>query len=68
VVSGHGRLLAIERSSSGSVPGTTGGEPASSCSQGRNRTQLYELAKREEISGRSKMGKSELIRALRAAR
>jgi hypothetical protein len=33
----------------------------------RNREQLYELAKRKRIPGRSKMGKSELIRALRAA-
>jgi len=34
----------------------------------RNRTQLYELAKREGVRGRSKMGKSELIDAIRAAR
>jgi hypothetical protein len=31
----------------------------------RNRQQLYEIAKRENIPGRSKMGKSELIRAIR---
>jgi hypothetical protein len=34
----------------------------------RNRQQLYELAKRRDIPGRSKMGKSELIAALRKAR
>jgi hypothetical protein len=33
----------------------------------RNRQQLYELAKRKGIEGRSKMGKSELIAALRRA-
>ena len=31
----------------------------------RTREQLYELAKRRNISGRSKMGKWELIQALR---
>lgn len=34
----------------------------------RNREQLYELAKKENIPGRSKMGKSELIDAIRKAR
>ena len=33
----------------------------------RNRTQLYELAKHKRIAGRSKMGKTELIRAIRSA-
>ena len=33
----------------------------------RNRSQLYELAKRKNIAGRSKMGKWELIEALRKA-
>jgi hypothetical protein len=33
----------------------------------RNRQQLYELAAKKGIRGRSKMGKAELIRALRAA-
>jgi hypothetical protein len=32
----------------------------------RTREQLYELAKKREIPGRSKMGKWELIRALRS--
>ena len=32
----------------------------------RNRSQLYELAKERNIPGRSKMGKWELIDALRA--
>jgi hypothetical protein len=34
----------------------------------RNREQLYELAKKEGIPGRSKMGKWELIQAIRKAR
>jgi hypothetical protein len=34
----------------------------------RNREQLYELAKQKDIAGRSKMGKWELIRAIRRAR
>jgi hypothetical protein len=33
----------------------------------RNRQQLYELAQRKGIAGRSKMGKGELIAALRRA-
>jgi hypothetical protein len=32
----------------------------------RNREQLYELAKKRNIRGRSKMGKWDLIKALRA--
>ena len=34
----------------------------------RNREQLYEIAKQEGISGRSKMGKWDLIEAIRQAR
>jgi hypothetical protein len=34
----------------------------------RNRQQLYEIAQRENISGRSKMGKWELIDAIRKRR
>ena len=34
----------------------------------RNRQQLYEIAKREGIPGRSKMGKWELIDAIRERR
>jgi hypothetical protein len=33
----------------------------------RNRQQLYELAKERDIPGRSKMGKADLIAALRKA-
>jgi hypothetical protein len=33
----------------------------------RTRQQLYEVAKKQNISGRSKMGKYELIQALRKA-
>ena len=33
----------------------------------RNRQQLYEMAKRKKIPGRSRMGKWDLIEALRAA-
>lgn len=33
----------------------------------RNREQLYEVAKRKGIRGRSKMGKWDLIRAIRRA-
>ena len=35
--------------------------------QDRNRQQLYELAKERDIPGRSKMGKADLIEALREA-
>ncbi len=34
----------------------------------RNREQLYEIAKKEDIPGRSKMGKWDLIKAIRKAR
>jgi hypothetical protein len=34
----------------------------------RNREQLYEIAKRENIPGRSKMGKWDLIKAIRKTR
>ena len=33
----------------------------------RNRTQLYEIAKRKDIPGRSSMGKWDLIKAIRKA-
>jgi hypothetical protein len=33
----------------------------------RNRQQLYELAKERDVPGRSKMGKADLIAALRKA-
>ena len=34
----------------------------------RNREQLYEIAKEKQIPGRSKMGKWDLIRAIRRSR
>jgi hypothetical protein len=45
--------------------GRSRGGQAGRALEDRNREQLYELAKRRNISGRSKMGKWELIRALR---
>ncbi len=44
-----------------------GGEPGHKL-EDRNRQQLYELAKEKQIPGRSKMGKWELIEAIRKAR
>jgi hypothetical protein len=44
-----------------------GGE-AGHALEDRNRQQLYEIAKKEGIPGRSKMGKWELIDAIRASR
>jgi Rho termination factor, N-terminal domain len=43
-----------------------GGEPGRAL-EDRNREQLYELAKKKDIAGRSKMGKWELIEAIRKA-
>jgi hypothetical protein len=34
----------------------------------RNRQQVYEIAQRENISGRSRMGKWDLIKAIRRSR
>ena len=42
-----------------------GGEPGGAY-EDRSRQQLYEVAKRRNIRGRSKMGKWDLIRALRS--
>ncbi|HZB85153.1 MAG TPA: hypothetical protein VE289_01180 [Gaiellaceae bacterium] len=44
-----------------------GGEPGRAL-EDRNREQLYEIAKREQIPGRSKMGKWDLIKAIRKSR
>jgi hypothetical protein len=44
-----------------------GGKPGHAL-EDRNREQLYELAKQQDIPGRSKMGKWELIDALRKKR
>ena len=44
-----------------------GGAPGRAL-EDRNRQQLYDLAKEREIPGRSKMGKWELIEAIRKSR
>ena len=44
-----------------------GGEPGRNLEE-RNREQLYEIAKKEQIPGRSKMGKWDLIKAIRRGR
>ena len=44
-----------------------GGE-AGRALEDRNRQQLYEIAKKANISGRSKMGKWDLIKAIRKTR
>jgi hypothetical protein len=43
-----------------------GGKPGRAL-EDRNRQQLYELAKEKQIPGRSKMGKWDLIKAIRRA-
>jgi hypothetical protein len=44
-----------------------GGKPGRAL-EDRNRTQLYEVAKQKGIAGRSKMGKWDLIEAIRKSR
>jgi hypothetical protein len=44
-----------------------GGRPGAAL-EDRNREQLYEIAKKQRIPGRSKMGKWELIEAIRSSR
>lgn len=48
--------------------GAARGGKAGHALEDRNREQLYELAKQNNIAGRSKMGKWELIKAIRRAR
>jgi hypothetical protein len=48
--------------------GARRGGKAGHALEDRNRQQLYELAQERGIPGRSKMGKSELIEAIRASR
>ena len=48
--------------------GRSRGGRAGHALEDRNREQLYELAKQKDIPGRSKMGKWELIDALREKR
>jgi hypothetical protein len=47
--------------------GRARGGQAGHALEDRNREQLYELAKKKGIAGRSKMGKWDLIEALRRA-
>jgi len=47
--------------------GAARGGKAGHALEDRNREQLYEVAKKKNIAGRSKMGKWELIRAIRSA-
>jgi hypothetical protein len=47
--------------------GARRGGQAGHALEDRNRQQLYEVAQRKNIPGRSKMGKGELIRAIRKA-
>jgi hypothetical protein len=44
-----------------------GGKPGHAL-EDRNRQQLYEIAKKQQIPGRSTMGKWELIKAIRKSR
>jgi hypothetical protein len=44
------------------------GGQAGAALEDRNRQQLYEIAKDKDIPGRSKMGKWDLIKAIRRAR
>jgi ribosome assembly protein YihI (activator of Der GTPase) len=48
--------------------GAQRGGKAGHALEDRNRQQLYEIAKKEGIPGRSKMGKWDLIDAIRKAR
>jgi hypothetical protein len=48
--------------------GRARGGQAGHALEDRNRQQLYELARKEDIPGRSRMGKWELIDAIRKAR
>ena len=47
--------------------GARRGGQAGHALEDRNRQQLYEVARKKGILGRSKMGKGELIRAIRKA-
>ena len=48
--------------------GARRGGAAGHALEDRNRQQLYEIAKEKQIPGRSKMGKWDLIKAIRKAR
>jgi hypothetical protein len=47
--------------------GARRGGKAGHALEDRNRQQLYEVARKKQIPGRSKMGKGELIEAIRRA-
>ncbi len=51
----------------GALARARGGKPGRSL-EDRTREEIYEVAKRENIRGRSKMGKWDLIEAIRARR
>ncbi|MFV0132598.1 plasmid stabilization protein [Streptomyces sp. HMX87] len=55
---------ASKSSTRGKSPSKRGGERSGQGSQGQTYDQLYQEAKRRDISGRSNMNKSELQRAL----
>jgi hypothetical protein len=57
-----------EADGSSRQPGRRHASEAGHALEDRNCEQLYEMAKKKEIHGRSKMGKWELIDAIRAAR
>ena len=63
---GRGEEEADDRASA--ARGRSRGGQAGTRLEDRNRQQLYDLAQKANIPGRSKMGKSELISALRKAR
>jgi hypothetical protein len=66
----HDREPAVQHASRARQAGRRGsrrgGKPGRAL-EDRNRQQLYELAKEKQIPGRSKMGKWDLIKAIRRA-
>jgi hypothetical protein len=60
------RAVRRDLSRNGAAARRRGGRPGHRL-EDRTRAQLYEVAKRRRIAGRSSMGKEDLIRALRRA-